>query len=128
MSTTRPFADAVLDHRRAPLEGLAALEIAAEQDVADVFRVAGDDVAVEARVGDAGLEGRRVGEVDRFVRAQTPTQRVAGVDLDPERRSGADEVLGVGHDVVDRQLEEIDEVVRTRSRARRRCRRPRPTS
>ena len=51
------LADLDLNHGGAFLQQLAAFEIAAEEDVLVVARVAGDDVAVEARVRDSGLEG-----------------------------------------------------------------------
>ena len=77
-------ADPILDHRRPPFEDLSALEIAAAANVADEGRETGYDVAVEARVGNTGFEGRRDGEVDRLLLAETPTERVRGVDRDPQ--------------------------------------------
>src|SRR4029077_16193599 len=75
-----PLADLQVDDRGAPLQELPPFEVAAHQDVLGVFRVGGDDAAVDAGAGGAGLEGRRVGEVGRRLGLHAVGEGVGGVE------------------------------------------------
>ena len=107
------LADLELHHGSALFKQLGAFEVAADENLVAVFRVSGDDAAVEARVGHARLEGGRAGEVGGFDLAHAVGDGMGVVHLEAKHGAGTTEGISVdvGEHVGDGELEEFDEIV-----------------